>query len=185
MSITLTWDLFIIVFTAIVITYSFIIGRKESVKIIIATYIAVVAVQGIGNVFKRALGEAAPLLSTLGIGTDATLASVLKLVLFVAVVIALAIRSGISVQYPKEPPFPVQIIFTIVFGFATAGLLLSTILTYVSGVPLLDTTLPTVSTLSPILQASPLMQLMIVNQDVWFALPAVALLAAGVMGNRS
>ena len=49
MNVTLTWDLFIIVFFAVIITYSFIIGRREAIKIIIATYIAIVAVQGSGT----------------------------------------------------------------------------------------------------------------------------------------
>jgi hypothetical protein len=36
MNLTLSWDLFIIVFFALVVTYSFIIGRKESMKIIVS-----------------------------------------------------------------------------------------------------------------------------------------------------
>ena len=34
------------------------------------------------------------------------------------------------------------------------------------------------------IQQSQLMQLMILNQDLWFSLPALLLLAAGFMGNR-
>ena len=184
MNITLTWDLFIIVFFAIVITYSFIIGRKESIKIIIATYITIVAVQGMGNVFQRVVGETASVLSVLGISIETELLSITKLVLFIVIIIALAIKAGVTVTYNHEPGLPLNMALTGIFGFTTAGLLLTTLLTYTAGVPLLDTNLPNVATLSPIIQQSPLMQLMILNQDLWFSLPALTLLVAGIVANR-
>ncbi|MEK7591514.1 MAG: hypothetical protein AAB489_04910 [Patescibacteria group bacterium] len=185
MNVTLTWDLFIIVFFAVIITYSFIIGRREAIKIIIATYIAIVAVQGIGNVLQRVLAEASDVLLTLGISMEASLLSTFKLVLFIVIIIALAIKAGIAVTYEKEPGMPLNAALTGLFGFTTAGLLLSTMLTYTAGVPLLDKNLPAVASLSPIIQQSQLMQLMILNQDLWFSLPALALLVAGIVGNRS
>lgn len=184
MNIQLTWDLFIIVFFAIVITYSFIIGRKESVKIIIATYIAIVAVQGIGNVLGRVFGKSAPFFGVLGVSVDPALMSITKLLLFIAIIIAIAIRAGIKVSYEHEPGFPLHAVLSALFGFTTAGLLVSTLLTYAAGVPLLDTNLPNIASLSPIIQASPLMQLLILNQDLWFSLPALLLVAAGFIGNR-
>ena len=57
-------------------------------------------------------------------------------------------------------------------------------LTYTASVPLLDKTRPQ-SQVSPIIQQSQLMRLMILNQDLWFSLPALALLVAGIVGNRS
>lgn len=184
MNITLTWDLFIIVFFAIVITYSFIIGKLESVKIIIASYVAIVAVQGIGNILQRVLGSSASVLKILGITLNIELISITKLVLFVIILIALAIWSGAEVTYQEEPGFAMHAILTALFGFTTAGLLVSTLVTYAAGVPLLDQNLPNVSALSPMIQQSQLMQLMILNQDLWFSLPALLLLAAGFMGNR-
>ena len=67
MTVTPTWDLFIIVFFGLVITYSFIIGKHEAVKIIISTYISILAVEGIGNVIERLTGDSRPLLSVLGL----------------------------------------------------------------------------------------------------------------------
>ena len=185
MNITLTWDLFIIVFFAVIITYSFIIGRKEAIKIIIATYIAIVGVQGIGNVLQRVAGETATLMTTLGISMDLALFSTFKLVLFIIIIIALAIKAGITVTYDKEPGLPLNAALTGLFGFSTAGLLLSTMLTYTAGMPLLDANLPNVASLSSIVQQSQLMQFMILNQDLWFSLPALALLIAGIVGNRN
>ena len=49
MEINLSWDLFVIVFFAVIIAYSFIIGRNQTLKVIIASYIAILASDGIGN----------------------------------------------------------------------------------------------------------------------------------------
>ncbi len=179
MDLTLTWDLFIIVFFAIVITYTFIIGKKESVKIIISSYIGIVAVQGLGNVLLRLTGYVNPLIESFGFTLDAQVLSWVKLVMFVAVIILLAVKAGFDITYTKEMHSVINAVMTGVFGFATAGLMLSTLLVYVSGVPLLQFSLPETASLSPVIQQSQLMQLMILHQDLWFALPAITLIVAG------
>lgn len=181
MSLTLSWDLFIIVFFAIVVTYTFIIGKKESVKIMIASYIAIVAVQGFGNLLQRVTGSADSMLSVVGFTIDLTILSTTKLVLFIAIIIFLAVRAGFDVKYAREPNMMINAALTGLFGFATAGLLLSTLLTYVAGVPLLDAQLASSESLAPFVQSSQLMQLMIFNQDLWFSLPAVLLIGVGMM----
>lgn len=184
MEITLSWDLFIIVFFAVVITYSFIIGMHESVKIIVATYIAIVSVQGIGNILARVTGESQPILSVLGVTVDISILSTTKLILFIAAIIFLAIRGGLEVEYAKETSSATQTGVTAAFGFATAGLLLSTILTYVADAPLLDSSLATQEGIATIAQESTLMGILIQNQDIWFALPALLLLAVGFLNNE-
>ncbi|TSC58261.1 MAG: Uncharacterized protein Greene041619_692 [Candidatus Peregrinibacteria bacterium Greene0416_19] len=181
MSLTLSWDLFIIVFFAIVVTYTFIIGKKESVKIMLSSYIAIVAVQGFGNLLQRLTGSADSMLSVVGVTIDLTILSTTKLVLFIAIIVFLAVRAGFDVKYDREPNQMISLAITGLFGFATAGLLLSTLLTYIAGVPLLDATVATASTLAPIVQQSELMKLMVVNQDLWFSLPAVLLIGVGMM----
>ncbi|MDO8648232.1 MAG: hypothetical protein Q7R81_00435 [Candidatus Peregrinibacteria bacterium] len=184
MAITLSWDLFVIAFSAIVISYGFIIGKHESVKIILSAYIAVVAVQGIGNVLERLLGEPSPLFRILGIPVDVSLFSMLKLVTFTALMIFLAVRSGLSVSYESESGTLVNVLLTALVGFATAGLLVVIVLTFVAGTPLLDPALSATPSLAPILAQSKLMQLMALNQDLWFSLPALLLIGIGFINNR-
>lgn len=183
MDLTLTWDLFVIVFFAVVMTYSFIIGKHESVKIIIASYIAIVAVQGIGNVLAR-ISTDDPMFSMLGITVDITLLSTTKLVLFVAAVIFLAVRGGFEIAFRREPGGSVDLVLTGIFGFATAGLLLSTLLTYVADVPILSKTIAETATIASIMQGSQLMATMITYQDLWFAGPALLVLATGFIGKE-
>jgi hypothetical protein len=183
-NLTLSWDLFIIVFFALVITYTFILGKKESVKIIIATYIAIVAVQGLGNILERLTGYTGDILGYFGLSTAMPTLSIVKLALFIAVIIFLAVRAGFDVAYTKETNPVINGVLTGLFGFATSGLLLSTVLTYVAGVPLLDMSLSKTAALSPVIQQSQMMQIMLLNQDLWFSLPALLLIAVGFLSNR-
>lgn len=179
----MSWDLFIIVFFAIVVTYTFIIGKRESVKVIISTYIAILAVQGIGNVIQRVGAEAGLTQNSLfGLGEGIPLLSITKLILFIVIMILLTIKAGFTVVYARETMI-VNIVITVLCGVATAGLLLSTLLTYASGLPLLDASLPNLASLSPIIRQSMLMQLMIFNQDLLFAAPAIVLVGAGFASN--
>ena len=185
MTIVLTWDLFVIVFFGLVITYSFIIGKHEAVKIVIATYIATVAVEGLGNIIERVSGDSKPILSVLGMDFATPTLTGIKLIMFVALIIFIAIRSGMEIEYSKEGNGPLDTAVTALFGVATAGLLLSTLLTYVAGVNLLDAQLATATQVSPIADQSRLMQIMIRNQDLWYALPALLLLVVGFLSNDS
>jgi hypothetical protein len=148
MNVTLTWDLFIIVFFAMVMAYSYIIGRHQAAKIIFASYIAIIAVQGLGNIL-------------------------------------MALRSGMTVNYTKRDYGPVNVVMTGVFGFLTAGLLISTLVTYLTESLLLNVTLAEAVLVSPIIQQSSLMQSMIIYQDLWFSMPAIAILVAGLFSSES
>lgn len=184
MSLTLSWDLFIIVFFAIVITYSFIIGKHESVKIIVSSYIAIVSVQAVGNIMQRLFGidNADSLLGSFGLGSfDASVTSVLKLILFITIIVFLAVRAGLHVKYPQEHTALVGVLITGLSGFATAGLLLVTLLTYIAGVPLLNLTLETAPALLEASQISWVLKMLVENQDVAFVLPASVLILAGFL----
>jgi hypothetical protein len=184
MDITLTWDLIVIVFFAIVVAYSFIVGKDESVKIIIASYIAIVAVQAIGNLLELLTGQSQTIMQMLGFALDRNIISTIKLVLFVAMIIFLAIRGGFEMEYAKEIEGVWETVLTGAFGFATSGLLLTALLTYIAAKPILDRTLGSAPLLAPLLAQSQLVQIMVDYQNVWFCLPAILLLTVGFVSNR-
>jgi len=185
MFLTLSWDLFIVVFFAVIVTYTFIIGKTEAVKIILASYISIVAVQGIGSLLLRFQFQLEPIWATFGLAFNTQLASMIKLACFIILILFLAVRSGMTVVYAKQEHSIVDATLTGLFGIVTGGLLLSTLLTFVAGMPLLDMNLASNAALSPILQQSLLMQIMVLNQDLWFAFPAFLLIAVGFIGNRN
>lgn len=182
MQVTLSWDLLIILFVALVVAYSFIVGKDASVKIIVATYIAVVAVQAIGNVALLLLNASTA--SMVGLNLSPDVLALGKLVLFAAAVVFMAIKGGISINAGDSFGTAWDIALSAALGLSTAGLLLSSLVTFVSGRPILDTELGTADALTGILVASPLVSVVIEYQHVWFALPAVLLLVIGFLGNR-
>ena len=165
-------------------SYSFIIGKHESVKIIVFTYIAIVAGQGLGNIIEKFSLNSQPLLTSIGLSLDITVLDSTKLIIFVAVIILLSIKGGFTVSYGTESGGLTDTILTGVFGFATGGLLLSTLLTFVAGAPLLDASIVEAAVISPILKESNLMQIMVVWQDLWFSLPALLLIGLGLVSNK-
>lgn len=184
MTISPTWDLFIVVFFGLVITYSFIIGKHEAVKIIVSTYIAILAVEGIGNVIERITGDSRPLLSVIGLNVGGDMLTAVKLVVFISLIIFIAIRSGVEIDYSKDHGSAVNALLTAVFGFATAGLLLISLFIFVADVQILDPNVENIEEISALLSKSKLMQVMILNQDLWFSLPALLLIAVGVISNE-
>lgn len=184
MTVTPTWDLFIVVFFGLVITYSFIIGKHEAVKIIISTYIAILAVEGIANIIERVTGDTTPLLNVMGLQVDTDVLTAVKLVVFIALIIFIAVRSGLEIDYSKDPGGPVNVLLTGIFGFATAGLLLISLFIFVTDVALLDPNIEKLETANALMQKSRLTQLMLLNQDLWFSLPALLLIAVGFISNE-
>ena len=184
MSLTLSWDLFVVVFFGIIIAYSFIIGKHQSVKVIIATYISLVAGQGIGNLLHKATIGSQPYLSSFGLTVNITILGGTKLFIFIAAIVFLTSRGGFEIQYKSETGFLGSMLLTALLGFATAGLLLSTLLTFAANAPLLDARLAEAASLSPIVNYSKLMRVMIVHQDLWFSFPALLLIGVGLVGQK-
>ena len=184
MNLNLSWDLFVIVFFALVTVYTFILGRSEAIKMIIATYIGIIAVQGVSSAVGRLNTATGSLLSYVGLSEDAWIPTLGKVILFVIILIFFTIRAGIEVRYKKEPSQLISLVLTLLFGVATAGLILTTLMTYATGVPLLEMNLATVQSLGPVIQQSEIMQFMISNQDLWFTVPAVLLAAVGLTHNQ-
>lgn len=184
MTISPTWDLFIVVFFGLVITYSFIIGKHEAVKIIISTYIAILAVEGIGNIVERLTGQNQPMLSMLGLPIDANMLTAGKLLAFIMLVVFIAVRGGLSIDYTKDHGGIVNVALTALFGAATAGLLLTTLFIFVLDLPLLDPAIQNTETVQALMSKSNLMQVMVKNQDLWFSLPALILVAVGFLSNE-
>ncbi|MBT3834765.1 hypothetical protein HOF56_00795 [Candidatus Peribacteria bacterium] len=184
MDLTLSWDLFILFFFAVVAAYSFIIGKHQTLKILIAIYIAILATQGIGNIFERISGESEPvyrILKVMGVNLNLTTMSISKLVFFMIVIISIALKGGFSVEYGKSHSSIVALAATALFGLSTAGLIVVSLLTFVAGAPLLDPSLGSTEILVPLMKTSRMVQAMVLNQDLWFALPALLLVGFGLV----
>jgi hypothetical protein len=184
MDLTLTWDLLLILFFGIVIAYSFIVGKEESAKIIIASYVAAIAVQGIGNLGDLLTQQTSVVADILGFTVSSNIMTSVKLILFTIIIIVLAVRGGLQIDYEKTFPGWADLLITTVYGIATGGLLLCILITYVAQAPILSTTIGQSPSIAPLLSQSQLVQVMVDYQNVWFALPAILLLGIGLWSKK-
>ncbi|MEK7137398.1 MAG: hypothetical protein AAB853_03885 [Patescibacteria group bacterium] len=188
MDLTLSWDLFIIFFIAVVTAYSFIIGKHETLKILVAVYIAVLATQGIGNVLARFSSETEPMyriLKVMGVTMNVSSLSLAKLLIFLVAIIWIALKGGFAVHYGKTHGSLITIVATGLFGLSTATLIVTALLTFIAGAPLLDPALGSREILLPIMQQSAFVQGIILNQDLWFSLPALLLIGFGLVKEKT
>jgi len=181
----MSWDFFIAVFLALVIAYSFIIGKHESVKVIVAAYVAIVAVQGIESFAIRYAPLITQSLANLHLTLTPFVVALIKLGLFILAVILLTLRGGLAVSYEGEPGMVTNTAITGLLGIAKAGLLLSTLTTYVAGVPLMHGTAVAVAPwLVPLLEQSVILRVILDYRDLWFALPAFTLLLVDLLSKK-
>lgn len=170
-NIRLSWDLFVIVFFAIVIAYSFIIGRNQTMKIIIASYMAIFTADGLGNLFEQYLLPTSPALQGMQ-GVQALV--LLKIFVFVAVIVMVAIRGGFHVDILPENTALTRILANLTFGFLNAGLMVSTLLVYLTGGSFVMGTVQS-GLHTNLYSESEFIKTIVDHYDVWFSLPAISL----------
>ena len=174
MEINLSWDLFVIVFFAVVIAYSFIVGRNNTLKIIISSYIAIMAADGISNLMERYLIGENPILGAFGFGIDQNMLIILKILIFVFTIVVITIKGRFSIDLGKTKSELMNMVLNLTYGVLSAGLITSTLLIYVSGASLVqETSIIMNETVLGMYRDSYMVQIMIDNYNVWFSVPAI------------
>lgn len=163
------WDFFIIIFFTTILGCSFVLGRNSILKMIIATYIAVLTADGFSSIIGR-----------LFVSLDDF--AVFKTTVFVLVILLITVRSSFFVAMDRERSLILNITTTGAFGFLSAGLIISTILIYISGGAFIGEATNAVG--ADITTDSLLAKLMTENYNIWFSLPAVAFVAMSFVGGE-
>lgn len=177
MDLKLSWDLFIIVFFAIVTAYSFIIGRKDTLKIIIASYVATLTADGIGNIFEKIFAQTTffnKLIAFIGYSGGALqLSSILKILFFIAVIVLLTIYGDYEVvEPPQQHPF-VNLIVLFLLSLLSCGLILSTIIVFANGGSLIGGTTAISESFKAVYEQSRFVKGLLDFHDIWFSLPGL------------
>ncbi len=185
MDINLSWDLFVIVFFAVIIAYSFIIGRDQSLKIIIASYIAILAADGVGNLIEYYLiGPNAVVGKIQVTNTEATMI-LIKIFIFVATIVLITTRGRFTINMDHPTSSVTGVILNLAYGILSAGLITSTILIYTSGASLVqDGSLVMNQTVMAMYNQSVIVQAMIDNYNIWFSLPAITFVVSSFLGEE-
>lgn len=183
MAITLSWDLFIIVFFTVIIAYSFIIGKHQTLKVIIASYIAVLTADGLGNLIQQYVFGNSPALKILPAAYEDRALILLKIFVFIVVIVVISVRGGFHIDLRPETTKIGQLLTTFCFGFLNAGLIVSTILVYVSGFSFVQGASDIAfSPIFSLYRDSQMVQIMINHYNFWFSLPAIAFVFQSFVG---
>lgn len=185
MDINLSWDLFVIVFFAVIIAYSFIIGRNHTFKVIIASYIAILTADGIGNLIERYLLGDSAVFGKLELANPVAGMIILKIFIFVATIVLIATRGRFTINVDHSDSSAVNIILNLTYGILSAGLITSTILIYTSGASLVqESTMALNETVMAMYRDSLMVQTMIDNYNIWFSLPAITFVVSSFLGEE-
>ncbi|MBI2634142.1 hypothetical protein HYW82_00535 [Candidatus Peregrinibacteria bacterium] len=188
MDIRLSWDLFVLVFFIVIVAYSFIIGRDNTLKVILGTYVAALAADATGNLFGSYFGGSGflkEILKFAALGNEDEAVIILKVLVFVALVILFAVRGAFAVQTGNGSGFG-KIILSVLYAVMSAGLIISVILVFVSGVSFVGGGSPETTgvALWDIYNNSKIVKSIVANSYWWFAIPALAFLIQSFRANR-
>ncbi len=185
MDLKLSWDLFIIVFFAIVTAYSFIIGREDTLKIIIGTYVATLSADGFGNLFEKFVGQTSfftKLIKFLGLeGGPTELTGIFKILLFITVIVLLTIFGDYEVQEAPEQNSFIKILILSTLAILSGGLILSTVIVFANGGSLISGTSAISDTFKNVYDQSRLVRGLLDWHDVWFALPGLLFVGISII----
>ena len=178
MNLVPTWDLFILIFGVIIIAYSFIIGRHRTVKIIISSYIAILAADGIGNLLYTHFLAPDATFPALKLSLGSEYLAMIKVVGFIAAIVLMTLHGSFEAEIKDGGNQVVSVATTMLYGVLSAALIVSAILVYVSGGSFVTAFIKeaaiTPSELSrSIYTQSQIAKLLIDNSALIFSLPAV------------
>jgi hypothetical protein len=185
MQINLTWDLFVIVFFTVIIAYTFILGRNQSVKIIIGSYIAILTADSIGNLLERYFMGEKPIIRIWETPAESSSLVILKIVIFITTIVLITTRGKFQINMNSSNSAMMRLMMSFVYGVLSAGLITSTVFIYASGASLIQESSTIMNeAMLTIYKQSQLVRLMINNYNIWFSLPAIAFVVSSFFGDE-
>ncbi len=189
MDIQLSWDLFVMVMFVVIVAYSFIIGRDETLKVILGTYVATLAADSLGNMFGASFSGSPFLLKILGtasVGSEQEAVVFVKVLIFVAMVILFAVRGAFAVETAEDRSVAVKVGLSIIYAILSAGLIINVILVFVSGISFVGGGSPetTTTALWNLSTQSQVIRVLLHHTYLWFCLPALAFLLHSLSSTR-
>ncbi|MFH1218235.1 MAG: hypothetical protein V1679_00120 [Candidatus Peregrinibacteria bacterium] len=184
MNLQLSWDLFIVVFFIVIVAYSLIIGRDNTIKVILGTYVALVCADAIGGLFANYFGGT---MMFLQFAKEANMESVdeavifTKVIIFLLMVILFAVRGAFMVGTARTGGV-VGMVVHLFYALCSAGLIVSAVLVLISGVSLLGGGGVVSEALSNLTKQSYLALNLVFYANFFFAIPAAAFLLNSFQG---
>ncbi len=178
MDLRLSWDLFVVVFFAIVAAYSFIIGRRATLKVIIATYVGTLCADGLGNMAGRVIETTSffpKFVQFIGFsGGIEQMTSITKILMFIGVIVILTVWGDYDVDEPRNDNAFIRLSVLSLLALLSGGLILSTIIVFANGGSLIEGTASISDSFIQVYQESRFVRNLLDWHDAWFAAPGLA-----------
>ena len=187
MNLHLSWDLFILVFFAVVIAYSFIIGRSQTLKVILGTYVAILCADGLGNLFAKFFASSATFLKIMkffAIGSEDQAIIFFKVLVFLILIVLIAVRGMFQVDSEEHGSMSIRLAILFLLGLMSAGLMMSTVLVFISGSSLIGTDITGANILLDVYNNSRLVRIMIDYANFWFLFPGIVFVVLGIFTHK-
>jgi len=177
-----TWDLFLLLFFLLVITYSFIIGRDQTVKVTIATYISIFVADGLGNVMQKYFfGENPVLLNDAINGGENSWMMITKIIVMVLFLILLMLKGNFVADIHDGDSSVVSFFITSFMGLLSSALIICAMLVFVNNGSFIEATPYMQTDLSQSIYDNSLFaRILIDNINLWFILPAIAFIIGSI-----
>jgi len=188
MNLHLSWDLFILVFFAVVVAYSFIIGRNQTLKVILGTYVSILCADGLGNLFAKYLAPSQAFLRFMklfAVGSEDQAVIFFKVLIFLVLIVLISVRAMFTVESEEHGPMSIRIVVLFLLGLMSAGLMMSTVLVFISGASLIGTDITGGNILLEVYNDSRLVRIMVDFANVWFFLPGITFIILGFLHKKS
>lgn len=188
MNVNLSWDLFILVFFAVVVAYSFIIGRNQTLKVITATYLAVLCADGVGNLFAKYFAISPSFLKimkffAIGNGDQAT--AFFKVLILIFIIVIVAVRGLFTYNADDSHGMGIKLATLLILGVLSGGLMVSAMLIFISGGSLVANVASTNNILSTIYPQSRFVRIMLDYANLWFVLPGAAIIMISLFNKKA
>jgi hypothetical protein len=189
MNVNLSWDLLIIVFFGLVVAYSLIIGRNNNIKVIIATYVAALFADAVGNLFGKTLALSdnfMKMMKLFYVNTPEDAAALVKIIMLVVLIVLLSVKGNYDVDVRTDGPVGFRLGINMLFGFLNACLIVSIALIFVSGSSfIVGDPIATSSAFQDIYNQSNIARILIDHYSVWFMLPALGFLGISLFTQKN
>jgi hypothetical protein len=188
MNLQLSWDLFILAFFGVVIAYSFIIGRNQTLKVITGTYIAILCSDALGNLFAVYFANSEAFLRVLRLFSVANAdqaTAFFKVLALVTFVVLVAVRGVYQFDADDDRPMSLKMGINLLLGVLSAGLMMSAIMIFISGGSLILDAATANNPLTAIYGESRLVRVMLDYSNFWFFAPGVGLVLLSIFHKKS
>lgn len=158
-------------------------GRDQTIKIILSSYISVLVSDAAGGFCSKIVYNAMLAMgNTVNEDVGDKFLLITKISIFISLIVALTVRGAFAITVPKESNSFMSLVITIIYGILSAGLIVSTVLVYISGISLFLSDGGGES-FSIITRNNHVISLIIDNYSIWFSLPAIAFVISSLFSS--